>query len=496
MAKYYFWRIVKSIISIFIVVAIVIAMVFTMIPKDRIFKEDTTYNKLLGNEKLNYKYNMLMDLGYLDYKSIGQMCAAEEAGSDCVVNDSETQKEILAKFESKGYEIMTFQSAGARQGEHFGIKEYNVIELVSKYFSNMFVIDRPGKVQDPNNKALDENRGYYIGKDHNGVPALMCTGCEYKYQIYFDGKFPFIHNNIFGLNFGTSFPARKGTPVLEVISSGQGNTVERDIVYPTGYEGRGAENLHSLKYKEKLTRIEERKYPDNYADARLNYDAPSMIGISYIFGILSVIFAYMIGIPAGVIMARNKGKFADKAGIVYINLLVALPSLAFIYIMKYIGNYFSLPDKFPHLGPGNIKSYILPLLILTIMSTPGLMTWVRRYMIDQQSADYVKFARAKGLSRSEISRNHILKNAIIPIVNGIPGSIILAISGAVITEAVFAIPGMGKMLPDAINGLNNNMVIALTFIFTTLSILSVLLGDILMTIVDPRISLNAKKGDL
>ena len=72
----------------------------------------------------------------------------------------------------------------------------------------------------------------------------------------------------------------------------------------------------------------------------------------------------------------------------------------------------------------------------------------------------------------------------------------MAISGAVITEAVFAIPGMGKMLPDAINGLNNNMVIALTFIFTTLSILSVLLGDILMTIVDPRISLNAKKGDL
>ena len=87
-----------------------------------------------------------------------------------------------------------------------------------------------------------------------------------------------------------------------------------------------------------------------------------------------------------------------------------------------------------------------------------------------------------------------LKNAIIPIVNGIPGSIVLCISGAVITEAVFAIPGMGKMLPDAINANNNNMIIALTFIFTTLSIFSLLLGDILMTFVDPRIQLSSK-GD-
>ena len=126
---------------------------------------------------------------------------------------------------------------------------------------------------------------------------------------------------------------------------------------------------------------------------------------------------------------------------------------------------------------------------------PSLMMWVRRYMVDQSNADYVKFAKAKGLSKKEISRNHILKNAIIPIVNGLPSSIILAISGAVITESVFSIPGMGKMLPDAIKSTNNNMVITLTFIFTSLSILSVFLGDLLMTFVDPRISLNVKEGD-
>ena len=133
-------------------------------------------------------------------------------------------------------------------------------------------------------------------------------------------------------------------------------------------------------------------------------------------------------------------------------------------------------------------------MILGLLSISGLVIWVRRYMIDQSSADYVKFAKSKGLSDKEISRNHIFRNAIIPITTGIPGSIILAITGATITETIFAVPGMGKMLPEAIKAHNNPMVIALVFIFTTLAILSVFLGDILLTKVDPRINLNQKGG--
>ena len=108
--------------------------------------------------------------------------------------------------------------------------------------------------------------------------------------------------------------------------------------------------------------------------------------------------------------------------------------------------------------------------------------------------NFTRLRQIKGLSQKEIFNRHILKNAIIPIVNGIPASIVLCISGAVITESVFAIPGMGKMLPDAINAANNNMIITLTFIFTSLSVISLLLGDLLMTVVDPRIQLSSK-GD-
>ena len=122
------------------------------------------------------------------------------------------------------------------------------------------------------------------------------------------------------------------------------------------------------------------------------------------------------------------------------------------------------------------------------------MKWLRRYMIDQMNSDYVKFAKAKGLSRKEIFRSHIFKNASIPIAHGIPSSLAGCLTGAIITEAIYSVGGMGKMLPNAINQYNNVMIIALTFLFSSISVISVLLGDIIVTKVDPRISLTDKAG--
>jgi oligopeptide transport system permease protein len=122
------------------------------------------------------------------------------------------------------------------------------------------------------------------------------------------------------------------------------------------------------------------------------------------------------------------------------------------------------------------------------------MMWIRRFMIDQTSSDYVKFARSKGLTETEIFSKHILRNAIIPIVHGIPMSIVGTLTGAIITERVYAVPGMGKMLTSSINAFDNSLIVALTFIFTALSVLALLLGDILITFVDPRISFVESGG--
>ena len=99
-----------------------------------------------------------------------------------------------------------------------------------------------------------------------------------------------------------------------------------------------------------------------------------------------------------------------------------------------------------------------------------------------------------GLSRKEIFRSHIFKNASIPIAHGIPTALAGCIMGAIITEAIYSVGGMGKMLPSAINQYNNVMIVALTFLFSSISVLSVLLGDIILTKVDPRISLTDKAG--
>ena len=106
----------------------------------------------------------------------------------------------------------------------------------------------------------------------------------------------------------------------------------------------------------------------------------------------------------------------------------------------------------------------MPALILGIFSLPYTVIWFRRYLVDIQASDWVRFARAKGLSESEIYKKHLFKNAMVPVVVGIPASIILAIGGATLTETIFAFPGMGKMLIDSIKAANNAMIVGLTFI--------------------------------
>lgn len=491
MKKYLLIRVLKSFVSIFIVLSIVILLVFNLVPRFKIFENDETFRKLKGDDKQLYMLTKYEELGYLDLISQHDICQkANLDQNDCKIGNPKFTQ-ALENVKNKKYEVVNLVKNNVVVAYH----DYNFLELLGHFYSNLIKIDHPYTVQDETNPNLE--RKYYFGSDKDGNFGVMCSGCKYKYQIYFNAKFPFIHQNLFKLDVGKSYPFKSGVPTFEIIESGQGSQKIRNQVFPNGKTVRSSIKQSSCAYKpaDILDHLDKAKFNDNYADCLNEYSAPSMIQTSYTFGIISLILAYLIALPAGIAMARNKDKLIDKIGIAYINLLIAVPTLAFIYFIKTIGYFFKLPDKFPHLGPGNILSYILPVIILSLLSTSGIMTWIRRYMIDQSNADYVKFAKAKGLSKKEIFTKHILRNAIIPIVNGIPSSIILSISGAFITESIFAIPGMGKMLPDAISVLNNNMIITLVLVFTSLSVFSVLAGDVLMTVIDPRISLNNKGGD-
>ncbi len=154
---------------------------------------------------------------------------------------------------------------------------------------------------------------------------------------------------------------------------------------------------------------------------------------------------------------------------------------------------FGLTYKMAMADP-RILGYILPTISLSLPWIGGLMKWMRRFMIDQMNSDYVKFARSQGLSEREIFSKHISRNALIPIVHGIPGSILGCLTGAIITESVYSVEGVGKLLTDAISKHDNEVIVAMTVFYTTLSIISIILGDVLLAKYDPRISLNKSKG--
>lgn len=496
MKKYILKRTLRSFISLFLVVTIAFVMVYGLVPKDRVFKGDQMIGKLASkpDELLSYKNSIWERLGYLDFVKQQTMCEEmypdKLSGYDgCMLPNSADVTNYVAEKEAKGWTIGTFEKSGLT----YMVKDVPMIQRVYNWYANLIRIDHPGKVQDPNNPNLE--RKLYMTTGPNDLPAVACSGCEQKYFIYADSNFPFLHLNFIDFNMGLSYPTFEGIPVLDVINNSQGTAVLKDQTFETGVTAPSALNMYSCKYKTALDKLEAGKFNDNYADCSTNRNAPSMVVTSISMGIMALLLSYLIALPFGMFMAARKNKLADKMGMMYIVFIIAVPSLAYIYVFRFIGSVFlGLPDKFPLLGAGHWSSYVLPIISLALPSIGSLLMWVRRYMVDQSTADYVKFARAKGLSQGEIFRKHILRNAIIPIVQGIPSSVVGTVAGAIITETVYAVPGMGKMMPDSISIYNNSMVIALTFIFTGLSIFSVLAGDILITLVDPRITLADKGG--
>ncbi|MBQ7508243.1 MAG: ABC transporter permease, partial [Spirochaetales bacterium] len=236
------------------------------------------------------------------------------------------------------------------------------------------------------------------------------------------------------------------------------------------------------------------QFNDKYTIATYMRSGMSMLGNSFVIGLIATLFQYAFGLPLGILMARKKDTWVDKVGMWYIIFFMSVPSLAYIFIFAAVGTgLFHLPYKFAN-ATVKILAYILPTISLSIPAIGGLMKWMRRYMIDQMNSDYVKFARAEGLSEREIYSTHISKNAMIPIIHGIPGNILGCLVGAIITESVYSVPGVGNLLTKAISGHDNGVIVAVTVFYTTLSLISLILGDILMAKFDPRISFESKGG--
>lgn len=210
-------------------------------------------------------------------------------------------------------------------------------------------------------------------------------------------------------------------------------------------------------------------------------------------GLIAMTVALVIGIPMGILQAMNKGKLFDQIGTAYTIFVNAVPALvSYSLILVFGAKVLGLPSMY---STRNVaKSSILPIICLSIGSIAHYALWMRRYMIDEVNKDYIKLARVKGLSTSQIMYRHVLRNAFVPLVQYIPASMLLTISGSLLVERFFSVPGMGPLLTDAINLYDINVVQTLVILYTSLSVLGVFLGDIAMMLVDPRITIVNKGG--
>ncbi|MDD5917872.1 MAG: ABC transporter permease [bacterium] len=214
--------------------------------------------------------------------------------------------------------------------------------------------------------------------------------------------------------------------------------------------------------------------------------------VSFQFGIIALGIQLAVGLTLGVFMARGKGKLIDTLGNAYVLLINALPAAVyFLAIQLYVSTVLKLPMLFDPLRP---QSRILPIICLSLGGIASNAMWMRRYMVDQMNMDYIRLARAKGMTSRQVAFRHVMRNAFIPMAQSLPTSILFTISGSLYVESLFSIPGMGGLLIQSIQRQDNTMVQAMVLLYSVISITGLLLGDLAMMVCDPRIKL-VKKGE-
>lgn len=211
------------------------------------------------------------------------------------------------------------------------------------------------------------------------------------------------------------------------------------------------------------------------------------------FGSGAMVISLILGIPLGVIMALERNKLWDRLGSLYIIIINAVPAtIYYLFIQLYVSGSLNLPILF---SEDNIRSWILPVISMSLGGIAAYAMWMRRYILDEINKDYVDLARAKGLSNKSIILKHILKNAFVPMAQYLPSAILFTIAGSIYIESLYSIPGMGGLLVDAIQRQDNSLVQGLVLIYSSVGIIGLFLGDIFMGLLDPRIRLSKGAGE-
>ena len=293
MTKYLLRRLLHGLISVVIVVALVMIMVYALIERDLIFAADPVFSHQNNNQKTTYKYRKWEEYGYLDYvpyaewlKELVQNGEIDEETREAVVSfgktpdkDSDEVAEYVQKFydyyESRGYTVVRMdavilgrKTADGGQQQLFAYRDIPLYKRLWTYFTGLFTVDNIHSVEeDVGERGLTFTLHDPAYGGEKFAPAILGNGTQHKYLLYFDSQFPYIHQNFITLNLGKSYSVNSGVDVFTTMTRSQGSYVLSTVTYPTGLVEQSADDLHTATYVAgslQSSMVYETRYVDDY----------------------------------------------------------------------------------------------------------------------------------------------------------------------------------------------------------------------------------------
>lgn len=224
----------------------------------------------------------------------------------------------------------------------------------------------------------------------------------------------------------------------------------------------------------------------------ISYDISQRMWPSLVITLPSLLLGLLAYISFGLILAFFRATYIDITGVIACVILMSISGLFYIIGGQYlIGKLLQLvPVSGYDTGLNAIKFAILPVLVGLIGGLGASTRWYRTIFLEEMGKDYVRAARARGLSEPRVLYRHVLANGLIPILTGVVVILPSLFIGSLIVESFFAVPGLGSYTIDAINSQDFAIVRAMVFLGSVLYIIGLILTDISYTLVDPRVRLH------
>lgn len=222
-----------------------------------------------------------------------------------------------------------------------------------------------------------------------------------------------------------------------------------------------------------------------------------------LLNLYSLLFSIPVGIAFGIYAALRKDKWQDHVVSTGVMLLISVPGFVIAFLMQYIFGYKLawLPLTIAPLSQTGGKwvswamfvSMLLPILTMSFGSIAGLTRRTRAELNEVLTNDYMLLARTKGLTKGQATTRHALKNAMVPILPGIIGGFLSVLSGSMIYEQIFGVPGVGRLYITAINSLDYDLFLFCTVFYGFIGLTGSIVTDLSRGFLDPRIRVGARK---